>query len=75
MLTVKKITDYIIPTYGNRHCNPYGRLLVSDGTTEKVVAILGDREQYIVFNRKRYPVRRGGSLYSPTFEIVQEAEG
>lgn len=67
MVQVKKILSWTIPYFGNRHTMPYGKLLVTDGETEKVVSTKGNTLesfprygcQYIVFNRKPYEVRIG----------------
>ena len=61
---IKKIISWTIPFFGNRHTMPYGKLLVTDGETEKVVSTKGDTldtyprfyQQYITFNRKHYAV-------------------
>lgn len=71
MLTIKKIINYTIPLFGNRRIFPYGKLLVSNGTTERIKPIKDDGgQQYITFNRKRYYVNNIGSLYSPNFVFV-----
>ena len=60
---VKKVVEWNIPMFGNRHCMPYGKLLVTDGETEKVCKTKGDLDtdlferQHITFNRKRYYVK------------------
>ena len=61
---VKRVIEWTIPYFGNRHTMPYGKLLVTDGTNEKVVSTKGDTLdsykryncQYITFNRKSYEV-------------------
>ena len=61
---VKRVIEWTIPYFGNRHTMPYGKLLVTDGTNEKVVSTKGDTLdsykryncQYITFNRKNYEV-------------------
>jgi len=61
-LRVKRVIEWTFPYFGNRHTMPYGKLLVTDGETEKVVSTKGDTLdsypryycQYIVFNRKPY---------------------
>lgn len=61
---IKKIISWTIPYFGNRHTMPYGKLLVTDGETEKVVSTKGDTLdsypkyycQYITFNQKPYEV-------------------
>lgn len=61
---VKRVIEWTIPYFGNRHTMPYGKLLVTDGTNEKVVFTKGDTLdsykryncQYITFNRKSYEV-------------------
>lgn len=71
MVEVKRVLEWTIPYFGNCHIMPYGKLLVSDGITEKVCSTKGDKEtdtdgyQYITFNRKRYeviPTRKGVGL-------------
>lgn len=61
---VKRVISWTIPYFGNRHTIPYGKLLVTDGTDEKVVSTKGDTLdsyqrfycQYITFKRKHYEV-------------------
>lgn len=61
---IKKVISWTIPYFGNRHTMPYGKLLVTDGETEKVVSTKGDTLdsypkyycQYITFKRKPYKV-------------------
>ena len=61
---IKKIVSWTIPFFGNRHTMPYGKLLVTDGETEKIVSTKGDTLesyeryycQYITFKRKPYAV-------------------
>lgn len=61
---IKRIVSWTIPTFGNCHTIPYGKLLVTDGETEKVVSTKGDtldtyerfHRQYITFKRKHYEV-------------------
>lgn len=63
---IKQILDWTFPSFGNRHCMPYGSLLVTDGETTKVCKTKGDLDtdtcdyQYITFKRKRYRVIRVG---------------
>jgi len=73
---IKRILDWTIPYFGNRHIIPYGKLLVTDGTEEKVCKTKGDLEydnsdyQYITFQRKRYRVVNKGHLHSPALTLV-----
>lgn len=59
---IKDLIEWTYPYFGNVHYVPYGKLLVSDGTTTKVCSTKGDKitdnvgYQYITFNRKRYKV-------------------
>ena len=71
MVEVKRVLEWTIPYFGNCHIMPYGKLLVTDGETEKGCSTKGDKEtdtdgyQYITFNRKRYEVistRKGVGL-------------
>lgn len=71
MVKIKRVLEWTIPYFGNSHIMPYGKLLVTDGETEKVCSTKGDKEtdtdgyQYITFNRKRYEVittRNGAGL-------------
>lgn len=65
-MEIKEIIRYTIPLYGNKHIFPYGKILVTDGKTEKIVRF----EDYsFCFNRKRCYIRNTGTLYSPQFEI------
>ena len=72
MLAVIKTVEYTIPMFGNKHSNPYGKLLVTDGKTEKICKILEDLSGnlYVTFHRKRYIVKNYGTLYSPHFEVL-----
>ena len=46
--------DVTVPLYGNTRIFPYGKILVSDGTTEKWVRIKYDGiDPYFTFQRKR----------------------
>ena len=61
---IKKVVSWTIPFFGNNHTMPYGKLLVTDGETEKIVSTKGDTLesyeryfcQYITFKRKPYEV-------------------
>ena len=61
---IRRVIEWTIPYFGNRHTMPYGKLLVTDGESEKVVSTKGDTLdsynrygcQYIIFNRKPYAV-------------------
>ena len=61
---VKRVLEWTIPYFGNRHTMPYGKLLVTDGVDEKVVSTKGDMLdsykrygcQYVTFKRKAYEV-------------------
>lgn len=69
-MKILKILEYTIPMFGNIRCMPYGKLLVSDGTKEKVVNIKDDKErQYFTFDRKRFYIKQTGSLYNPNYEL------
>ena len=41
-VSIKQILDWTFPSFGNRHCMPYGSLLVTDGETTKVCKTKGD---------------------------------
>ena len=63
---IKKILSWTSPYFGNDHIMPYGSILVTDGTTERVCHTKGDRYydngyQYITFNRRRYEVLSSGN--------------
>jgi hypothetical protein len=75
-MKILKVVDYTIPMCGNKRINPYGKLLVTDGTTQKVVSIKDEKHspyQYFTFNRKKYYITRFG-LYSPVFTITGSME-
>lgn len=75
MITIKKITNYTIPLFGNKRIFPYGDLIVSDDKNQKTCKIKDEgANQYFTFNRKRYYVRNARSLYSPRFVIVGSIE-
>lgn len=76
MLAVKALNNYTIPMFGNKRVQPYGKLLVSDGTTDKLCNIKEDNSgtQYINFKHKRYEVANCGSLWSPRFKIIKYGE-
>lgn len=69
-----KLLSYIIPMHGNKHVNPYGKMLVEHEGEQKTVKF-GDLEAgrpYIVFNRKRYYFQNEGGLYNPKFVFEGE---
>lgn len=72
---IKRIVSWTIPYFGNVHCQPYGILEVTDGTTTKCCHTKGDKEtdevgyQYITFNRKRYEVVNEGRLHFPALRL------
>lgn len=71
MPTIKGIVEYIIPYFGNRRSLPYGKLIVSNGSHEKICPIMEDSYgQYVTFGRERRYLRNAGSLYSPVFEFA-----
>ena len=72
MIKVKDVLKWTIPMFGNKHSEPYGKLLVGDGETERVVKTKEDScGSYITFNRKRYRISNKGSLYSPKLEVAE----
>ena len=76
IVRIKAILNWTIPYFGNKHIMPYGTLLVTDGTEEKVCKTKGDLEydnsdyQYITFQRKRYRVVNKGRLHCPALTLV-----
>ncbi len=76
MLSVIALINYTIPMFGNERFQPYGKLLISDGTTDKLCDIKEDNNgiQYINFKHKRYGVVNRGRLWSPRFEIIKYGE-
>lgn len=74
-LTVK-VADWTIPMYGNKHCVPYGTLIVSDGKRTERCTTKGDKwdsfgPQYIVFNHRQYWVKyaKGHTMSNPKLEL------
>ena len=67
------IVNYVIPTNGNMHIEPYGKLKVTDGRETKVVSFKADKDgrTYFCFNRKRYYIVNMGSLYAPKFMLEE----
>jgi len=75
MIKILELKNYTIPYCGNKRIQPYGDLVVTDGTHKKTAKIMDDGiKQYITFNRKRYYVRNAGKLYSPKYVIVGSME-
>lgn len=72
---IKQVLSWTIPFFGNDHIMPYGSLLVTDGTSERVCHTHGDRYydnagyQYITFNRRRYEVLASDHLARGTMKI------
>lgn len=70
MITIEKIISWTIPLFGNKRIFAYGKLLVSDGKTRRLVTTKEDSSgSYITFNRKRYRIRNNGSLYNPLLQV------
>lgn len=63
-----RFDSYVIPTYGNRHSEPYGRMLVEHNGVFRSVRF-GEVDMqgrsFITFDRKQFFFRNDGSLYSP----------
>ena len=64
------IESYMIPTFGNRRTEPYGRMVVEHNGETRTVRF-GERDglgrRYITFNRKRYYFHnKGGSAGLPS---------
>ena len=71
MITIEKIINWTIPLFGNKRIFAYGKLLVSDGKTRRLVTTKEDSSgSYITFNRKRYRIRNNGSLYNPLLQVT-----
>ena len=74
-MQVVRLDSYVIPPYGNRHTEPYGRMQVEHNGKRKTVRF-GERDSFgrsfIVFDRKRYFFRNEGSLYAPRFVFLSE---
>ena len=81
-LRIKRVVEWTIPYFGNRHTMPYGKLEVTDGETTKVVSTKGDTLdtypryycQYITFKRKAYKVViwREGHLNKMRLEPIEK---
>lgn len=72
MVTIEKVIDWTIPPFGNKRIFAYGKLLVSDGKTKRLVMMKEDYcGSYITFNRKQYRIRNNGSLYSPRLQVEE----
>ena len=71
------IVQWIIPTFGNRHIMPYGKLKVYDKKTGeiKIVKTRGDlatdnpTPQHIFFKRRKYLVVNSGTLWFPKLKL------
>lgn len=71
MIKIEMIKSYTIPLYGNKHSMPYAKLLISDDIAKKTVDTKEHNgSQYFIFNRKRHYIRNTGTLYNPTFTII-----
>lgn len=67
--------EWLIPLFGNNHCNPYGLISVegtlNDGTElkKKVYKVRGgtwkESKSYIIINRHRYILHNEGSINYP----------
>lgn len=71
-----RLESYIIPIFGNRRAEPYGRMVVEHvGKTRTVRfgAVDDQGRQYITFGRRRYYFQNRGSLYSPKFVFDEPA--
>ena len=73
------IVQWTIPTFGNRHIMPYGKLKVYDKKTGeiKIVKTKGDlatdnpyTQQHIFFNRRKYNVVNSGSYWFPKLKLA-----
>lgn len=72
MITIEKVISWTIPLFGNKRIFAYGKLLVSDGKTKRLVMMKEDYcGSYITFNRKQYRIRNNGSLYSPRLQVEE----
>lgn len=70
-MIIQKIISYTIPLFGNTHCLPYGKLLVTDGQNQKIVKIKDDGgKQFFTYQRKRYYIENTGKLYSPHYKVI-----
>lgn len=70
MVTIEKVIDWTIPPFDNKRIFAYGKLLVSDGKTKRLVMMKEDYcGSYITFNRKRYRIRNNGGLYNPLLQV------
>lgn len=69
------IESYMIPTFGNRRNEPYGRMVVEHNGETRTVRF-GERDglgrRYITFDRKRYYFHNKGDLYAPIFVFEDE---
>ena len=73
-----RVIKWVIPYFGNKHFQPYGTLLVTEGEHTQVCRTKGDTYseassigQYVTFRRKRYKVINNGGLYSPQIELTR----
>lgn len=68
MYRIVGTVGYTVPFFGNSRSSPYGKLAIKTPSGEKLCTIKeNDDGQYITVDRKRLPVLRMGSLYSPLF--------
>lgn len=71
------IESYMIPTFGNRRTEPYGRMVVEHSGETRTVRF-GERDglgrRYITLDRKRYYFHNKGDLYSPVFVFEDEEQ-
>lgn len=71
MIKIETIKSYTISLYGNKRSMPYAKLLISDDITKKTVDTKEHNgSRYFIFNRKRHYIRNTGTLYNPTFTII-----
>ena len=74
MIQILGIRGYIIPMFGNKRSQPYGKLLIADGRRKVILPIHDDTDgsQFIIHEWKRYYVHNVGSLYNPQYEFIIE---
>ena len=61
MITIEKIISWTIPLFGNKRIFAYGKLLVSDGKTRRLLTSKEDSSaSYNTFNRNRNRNRNNG---------------
>lgn len=65
-MKIKSIIEWIIPSYGNKESEPYGKILVENDGKLKIIKF---KNGTFIYERKKYEIKNIGCLYSPNLII------